>query len=429
MGSRAVRRVSLTVPLLVALAAPGTALGQTTNESSLTFEQLAERILAEEAINGPYSAELLDPLKALSVIYEDRGNHALALGVLEKALQVVRANNGLRTLEQAPLIAQSIHNEEARGNFAAAWDLEMELVQLARRHPDDLRTVSILRDIGDKRADMLERYIDGEYPPQIVLGCFYRPPFLREGEGNCYAGSKGVAERNIATAAQKHYVEAIEVLLRNDLYESPELRDLELELLRSTYLYGGPYGRQSLRRLLSYQVATDEPWIGRMESFIEIVDWDFLYGNKGTVLNTYVQAHQLIKQNKVPQAAIDSLFAPELPIVLPTFFPNPLSSPRRADSRGFIDVSFDITKYGRSRNVRVLDTTTNATEDEQDRLVRLITRSYFRPRAVEGQIADRAPVVVRYYLNADSPIATPVDPTPRDLPPQRPVFRPFIQSG
>jgi hypothetical protein len=428
MGSRAVRQALTIVAFVVALAAPATGRAQTHDEAGLTFEQLAARILAEEAVNGPYSVDLLDPLKALSVIYEDRGNHALALGVLEKALQVVRANNGLRTLDQAPLIAQSIHNEEARGNFPAAWDLEMELVELVRRHPDDLRTVSILRDIGDKRSDMLERYIEGEYPPQIVLGCFYRPSFLREGEGNCYAGSKGVAERNIATSAQKHYIEAIEVLLRNDLYESPELRELELELLRSTYLHGGPYGRQSLRRLLSYEVANNEPWLARVESFVEIIDWDFLYGNKGTVLDNYVKVHELIKQKDVPQGAIDSLFAPELPVVLPTFFANPLASPETPDSRGFIDVSFDITKYGRSRNIQILDSTTNATEDEQDRLVRLITRSYFRPRVTDGHIADRAPVVVRYYLNADSPIATPVAPSPA-TPPPRPVFRPFMQSG
>jgi hypothetical protein len=414
------------VPLTLALAR--TAAAQTADESTALFEQLAERILAEEAVNGPYSAELIDPLKALSVIYEDRGNHALALGVLEKALQVVRANSGLRTLDQAPLMLQSIHNEEARGNFPAAWELEIELVELARRHPDDLRTVAILRDIGDKRSDLLERYIGGEYPPQIVLGCFYRPPFVREGDGNCYAGSKGVAERNIARAAQRHYREAIEVLLRNDLYASPELRELETELLRSTYLHGGPYGRQSLRRLLAYDVANGASWLARMEAFIEIVDWDFLYGNKGTVLDTYAKAHELIKQHDTPQAAIDALFSPELPIVLPTFFPNPLASPQTEDSRGFIDVAFDITKYGRSRNVEILDTTTNATEDERDRLVRLITRSYFRPRVVDGRIADRSPVVVRYYLDADSPIATPVAPSPA-TPPPRPVYRPFLQSG
>jgi hypothetical protein len=146
------------------------------------------------------------------------------------------------------------------------------------------------------------------------------------------------------------------------------------------------------------------------------------------VLDTYEKAHELIKQQDTPQAAIDALFSPELPIVLPTFFPNPLASPRTEDSRGFIDVAFDITKYGRSRNVEILDTTTNATKDEQDRLARLITRSYFRPRVVDGRIADRSPVVVRYYLNADSPIATPVAPSP-ETPPPRPVFRPFMQSG
>jgi hypothetical protein len=428
MLSRPVRR-TLTIAgktaLLCATAAPDAGLAQLDGQSAPKFDELADRILAEEAQNGPYSPDLLDPLRELSLIYEERGNHALALGVLDRALQVVRANDGLRALEQAPLIAQSIHNEEARGNFAAAWDLEQDLVDLARRHPGDLRAVPIFRDMGDKRLDMLERYLGGEYPPQIVLGCFYRPPHLPD--GNCHAGSKSVAARGIASEAQRHYREAISVLLRNGLYANPDLRELELALLRSTYFHGGPYGRQSLRRLLAYDVANGEPWVTRMQSFLQIVDWDFLYGDKGPVIKTYEQAYNLFKENQAPQAAIDDVFAPRLPVVLPSFLPNPLASAQTQSSRGFIDVSFEITKYGRARGIEILATTTNATDDEQDRLTRLIARSEFRPRVVNGQLADRSPVVLRYYLNDDDPIATPVEP-PATRPPAR-AYRPLFQSG
>jgi len=77
------------------------------------------------------------------------------------------------------VIRQLIHNEEARGNLAAASELEQALLALARRHPDDLRTVPILREAADKQMHVLERHLAGELPPQISLGVFYRPPHPR----------------------------------------------------------------------------------------------------------------------------------------------------------------------------------------------------------------------------------------------------------
>ena len=40
----------------------------------------------------------------------------------------------------------------------------------------------------------------------------------------------------------------------------------------------------------------------------------------------------------------------------------------------------------------------NATRDENQDLIRLIESTTFRPRMVNGALADEAPVTVRYYL-------------------------------
>src|SRR5690606_1356237 len=68
-------------------------------------------------------------------------------------------NRELHTLDQAPLFVRWIDDEEARGNYEAAWDIEQSLLSLLRRHPDDLQIASIHRDIADKRMDILERYV------------------------------------------------------------------------------------------------------------------------------------------------------------------------------------------------------------------------------------------------------------------------------
>jgi hypothetical protein len=78
--------------------------------------------------------------------------------------------------------------------------------------------------------------------------------------------------------------------------------------------------------------------------------------------------------------------------------PNPLASNETQESSGYIDIAFEITKYGTSRRIEILDTTTNATDAAKDRLVRVISRSRFRPRLTGDRFAF-SPVVVRYYLN------------------------------
>jgi hypothetical protein len=92
------------------------------------------------------------------------------------------------------------------------------------------------------------------------------------------------------------------------------------------------------------------------------------------------------------------MFLPKVPVMLPTFLPNPLATDATETSTGYIDVAFEVTKYGRSRNVEIL-TMTNASDVDEDRLVQLISRSRFRPLVSDGQFTRTSPIVVRYHLN------------------------------
>ena len=92
------------------------------------------------------------------------------------------------------------------------------------------------------------------------------------------------------------------------------------------------------------------------------------------------------------------MFSPPLPLVLPTFEPNPLVAGPAEESTGYIDVAFTITQLGEPRRMRIVDATSNATEAAKKDLVALISSSRFRPRLVRGEFG-ASPVQVRYYLN------------------------------
>ena len=150
------------------------------------------------------------------------------------------------------MIRLLIRNLDSLGEHEAAWDLEQEILRLAERHPDDLRTAGILRDTADRRMDILERYDAGEFPPEIVLGRHYVRWVDSKGQltitdtmdgarpmngDTCTSGSRFHAKRQLVIEAQTYYSQAIDIIIRNEHYATDELRTLLLEVAESSYRY------------------------------------------------------------------------------------------------------------------------------------------------------------------------------------------------
>jgi len=182
-------------------------------------KRITDEISAVQATGGPRSPDLIDPLTELAELFEAQGDHALAVAALEEARQVVRIAYGLHTLDQAPLIEQALQNQRALGAFAMVRALEEKLFDLAARHPDDLRTVAIHRNFGERRMDLLRRFIVYEYPAEIYP------------EAGLFSLSRDAEIMDLLSEAQIHYADAVAVVLRNGVYSSDQLRDLEMEIV------------------------------------------------------------------------------------------------------------------------------------------------------------------------------------------------------
>lgn len=404
--------------LLLLLVVSGPALSQE-NLAQLAERQrrIADDIERIESERGPQARELIEPLTALSLLYEEMGEYRFADPTIERLLQVIRANYGLYSLEQIPSIRLLMVHELERGNAVAAWELEQGMLGLAERNPEDLRTARILRDTADRRMDLLERYNAGAVPAEIVLGCYYMetvPTRRVDGdglqirahgttEGSCTSGSRRRVRENLAAEAQSYYAQAINVLLANEDYSSGELPTLLMDLADSSYRYSNPaLGRRSLRYLLAYQTTNSAPLLDRVDTLVQIADWGLLYSDGSrdseSALAEYEAALALLDDAPAAREWVDQAFSPDVPIRLPAFYPNSLATTEQG-AIGHIDVAFVIDTHGRSRRVRILDTTSNAPESAQKRLKQLIERSRFRPQLVEGQFADTDTIVLRYYLH------------------------------
>ncbi len=421
---------------------------------------LLGRIQEIISADGLHSLRLVEPLTSLAGLYRETDDLAFALPRLEQAVQILRINRGLHTLDQVPLVREIIRLEREIGDAEAAWERREDLLALLRRYPNDLRVVPVLRELGDEQMEILDEFLDHEKPPEVVLGCFYQERASADA-GDCQAGSRRTVVQGMLAEAQRNYAEAIGVLLSHGLYGSEELRELELDLLRGVdvlrTLYDSgrsypppmvpkflgassvepwrsriapiaelaqwrarssgtarpfdagnaastharlmsPYhrGRESLGRLHQYDVMSGRPLVSQAGSLVQLADWDLLYSRNGRAVDAHVEVYEMLAESGVPDASIEGLFAPPTPVVLPAFNPNPLAKDETREAAGYVDVAFEITRYGRARAVEIRDSV-NAGDEDLDRLVGIVKGSRFRPRVVDGELADRRAVLVRYY--------------------------------
>lgn len=452
-------------------------------------KQLLEEIADLRAEGGPMTAGLVEPLRALALLYAEEGDHADAIVAVEQARYVTRVHQGLSSADEALLLRQQIRSEKALELHGRVWDLEQELVTIARQNHDDIRMAPVFGELAEDRADALREYRTGGFPPEIEHGCYYVPGMRRyddtrgdvrppprvgeEPDGvSCRSGQNDIVFTNLRADALLYYADAIEVIVKSGDYASQELRDLETAAFRVATFPGifpvwasvgtpvalsrGPIpmlgcadqpldelvtteilgsclaplvhtdqlvtanvgGGASLLRLIAYEFRSGATPATRANAIADLADWNLLIppGDRRRRLSSSERAFRLYerayRELRQDDAARASIFSPEIPLafVQPprrragaptepyTPAPNVFASTTTAVGSRYIDVSFDVTKYGLGERIEILETSKGATGAEERELIRLIESLSFRPRFVDGELAASAPVVVRYPL-------------------------------
>jgi len=457
--------------LVAAVVVSGTVVAQPARQDpqAALIAQIAEM----RAASGPTAAELIGPLHVLGLLYQESGDHVLAVAALEEARYVTRVHSGLSSVDEALLLRQQIRNEKALADPQRAWDHQQDMLAIARKHLDDARMVPIFRDLAADRSEVLEKVRLGKVLPELLLGCYYggaRPryddprgeqsPAIDSGD-NCRFGTRDNIIAKLRDEILLYYADAIEVIVKNGDYASQDLRDLERQALGVEYF--SPYltlpsegnatlglthftgvhlmcpsesldqllarnllgdcldpviqteghvvanvgSWVSLVRLIEYEIRSGAPAADRASAFVELADWHLLSTppdrrrfeeSSNRALELYERAYREVQAGADARAWTTPAFSPDVPVTLPTNEPNPLASATYASSR-FIDVSFAVTKYGRGERIEILGTSQGAKRAEEHDLIHLIETTSFRPRFVDGALADSAPVVLRYRLD------------------------------
>ena len=393
-------------------------------------QELIAQIETEQSRNGPLSPGLIEPLTSLSILYEENGDTAPAVATIERAMQIIRANFGIFSIDQVPLVRRLMIRAEEFGDDRAAWDYEQQLLELARRNPQDVRSVQILRDAADNRIAYLDKFIAGEYPPQIEFGCYFAGE-LKSASRGCAAGSLERAARAVLNEAHGYYEHAIEIFTAEDRYANDDVRELEWAVIDSTLDYGKYLGTvreycrfigrvpdycgrymdgsvgcrrvdDGLRRLYDYDVFSEAPLRQRVDSLVRIADWKLFCDLNAYAHSDYEVVLALLIEESAPQAEIDRIFAPGAPVLLPTFSDSPLITEAPFAGAESIEVAFEVTRFGTTRGIEI---GAGKKKPGADEIVRTIKRRRFRPYASDGVLVDSPRFVMRYYLSEREPAA------------------------
>ena len=95
------------------------------------------------------------------------------------------------------------------------------------------------------------------------------------------------------------------------------------------------------------------------------------------------------------QAQIDALFPAQTPVFLPAFAPTPLEELGVVGSSGYVDVDFEVGKYGVARKVQVVAVAGDGAAAASKAVVAAINHARFRPNPGTEDVTSYS---VRYSL-------------------------------
>ncbi|MES2624463.1 MAG: hypothetical protein V4628_04240 [Pseudomonadota bacterium] len=368
-------------------------------------------ISSVEEDGGYYSPRLAELTAELGKALQAEGDHRAALEAYDRSFQIIRRQEGLASSAQASILQAKINSQLALGDLDACDALQHSLLSMQQQL------------LAEKPIALAEAHrISAEWNLKYYLQVWHTPvpggrtetqeAALTERLGEAFTqyhkalwllstaatdglyDEKVVIERKIAAL----------VLMVNRQYQrnTPNtLTKLGQHSIRQSKLSNNPvlfnHGSAALRRAIEYRVAGAEP-VQIAESQLELADWYLLTDQHDEARATYATAVELLRDAGVEEQQIAAILESGQPVDDPETGLLALAGEETSsDFDGYIDVTFDLNRYGKASNARVLADSSHDKQVEED-LLRQIHDGRFRPGFDEGAPVDRSDVTLRYYF-------------------------------
>jgi hypothetical protein len=398
------------------------------------------RIGDSEAEVGPYSDQLREDLFNTGLLYQQLEDHTNALLLMERTLAVSRINYGLESLDQVPVMEAMAQSYKALDKLKDA-DAMMDaafLLQQKVHGEGSPELVQAQLKLGDwNTAAFMERSSILVNIPRMNVQNFLNDP------RNYIQPVNDLRDTPLFKLyqARGNYLSALKSLVDARNFTHPDLLALERELLTNYFLHmhqenilyepdfyltrrktktasrlnqnaielmtseNYDLGREAHKRSIAYIFNDPNASPAQLATaMLEEADWDLLFERKTVAADKYeVLYHYFIENPDLREEVLDILY-PAVPVVLPTYLPPPNSREKlgiapdaEVSFFGYIDVSFELNKFGKTRRVKVLGKGGEITRNMEIRLSQYLRKVLFRPR-YSGEEVDTTAVRLRYYI-------------------------------
>ncbi len=155
-------------------------------------------------------------------------------------------------------------------------------------------------------------------------------------------------------------------------------------------------GSSALRRALAHSYKNPERRNDVIAArMVELGDWYLLFDHRAAALDLYRDALHFMHNASLPQEEVERIMSPGMPVPTPdTAYLAPSAGAEKFD--GFIDVEFELSKFGTATNPRIIASSTGNKQIVRE-LLHEIRSCKFRPKFVADAPVNSEKIQLRYY--------------------------------
>lgn len=409
------------------MALPHVSFAQEDEDSAqyqLQISSLRQTVESLEARGDTWHPLIAESMTSLARLLQNDGNHQEALSMLERAVHISRVNDGLFSLQQAPVIDMQVQSHMALGQWQEADALRQYHFYIHSRamQPDNpdliLALISYaewhLQSYIDRRVDVMPitRVIDAYQLYSVALSIADSQPEPAAWPREQFLKRMAYLAWRLSLAGPQMRPEVMYARSRQvDDEWVNRMTNGQNKLRPSTF----SLGEEALQAIIAARTAhlseaLPDSSVRRdllkqhVEAVLYLADWNLLFMRRQGSAQLYQQAWNMLAGEDealrrevfgrvVTIPAFDEYLQPE-PLQLEsntaTELANSLSAARvRADSAAppewpWVDMRFDLTRFGRVTNVELVNSSTEISDNIKRRLITGLRESPMRPLVNES---------------------------------------------
>lgn len=389
------------------------------DQSALAVPRYEQKVKALELSGGVYDPELTETLVGLGKAYQSQGNSVDAEAAFRRALHTSRVNDGLYNPDQVPILDQLIDVNSSTSDWPDLNQNYSYLYWVSKRiyGADDPRLLPVIDRIGKWHLRVFASDVNMQPFEHLNMANDLYDHALRIIETHYGANDPrlinalyGVVLTNYQIAVQLSAAAEPDATLHEPTSPFDDrsrrlqegARSLD-ELILASYIRG----KTAMDRIVTIHAANAQlPPEAYALALVHLGDWFLLFNKWNSAEETYSQAYNVLMDKGLPREEIDSFFAQprSLPAIsLPESEPNPeeeqgAEEHRLTEELPYVLVSFDVSKSGRARNIRIIESNPPDSISLQRKARKSIAASKFRPRLENGELVDTTDMQLRYIF-------------------------------